>query len=371
MRRLLVAGFLAFVAAPWPGHSQQRAITPEPDSAYATVGETSFGNLHGLNLGNYLEAPHEGDWNGGRLLQESDFALIHNAGFGLIRVPISWAAHVGPAPDYTIDPAFMSRIDWVVAQAEKNGLIAILDYHNDDALMKDPEWVHPNTDDRNIDVIQKLQQGNPNKSLVHFVAIWYQIAEHFKDAPPSIFFELLNEPNDKLDEAAWNALIGYTLPVIRASNPTRTIVVGPAYWNSIDALPKLVLPDSDRNLIVTFHFYDPFKFTHQGASWAQGSSAWLGTTWQGTPDEEKAMSTAFDTAAAWGTAHHRPMYLGEFGSYSKGDMASRARWTAAVVQNAKSRGIAWTYWEYNAGFGAYDPVAKQWRQPLLNALLQK
>jgi endoglucanase len=343
--------FAAFLAG-WAllgfagGQTMDRSITPEPNTAYASYGETSLGNIHGVNLGNMLEAPKEGDW--GEKVEEDYFPIIRQAGFTIIRIPIRWSAHVGPAPDYTIDPAFFSRVDWVVAQAEKNGFLAILDYHNDDALMKEP--------DANAD---------------RFIAIWKQIAEHYQNAPSLIFFELLNEPNDKLDAPKWNDLLAQTLKVVRVTNPTRMIVVGPVAWNGIWALPKLVLPESDRNLLVTVHFYDPMTFTHQGASWIEGSDKWLGNTWQGTDAEKQVVTQAFDQAGAWGKAHDRPIYLGEFGSYSRGDTASRARWTAFVARTAESHGFPWTYWEFCSGFGVYDPQAHQWRQPLLDALIPK
>jgi endoglucanase len=345
--RILLAAFFTGSVLLGSAPAQTGEMFPGLDDGKAGSGPPPFANLHGVNLGNFLEAPKEGAWINGRLIEENDFALIHNAGFTLIRVPISWAAHVGPAPDYTIDPAFFSRIDWVVVQAEKNGLIAILDNHNDDKLMKDPDT-----------------------NAARFVATWKQIAQHYKEAPPSVWFELLNEPNGKLDAAAWNNLIALTLPNIRASNPTRTIVVGPTHWNSIGALEKLKLPDRDQNLLVTIHFYDPMTFTHQGASWIQGSDKWLGNTW-GTDAEKKAVTDSFDQAAAWGLEHKRPLYLGEFGAFSKGDMDSRVRWTAFVARAAEAHDFPWTYWEFCAGFGVYDPQAHTWRQPLLDALLPK
>ncbi len=182
---------------------------------------------------------------------------------------------------------------------------------------------------------------------------------------------MLNEPNGKLDAPRWNALLAKTLAVVRLTNPSRMVVVGPVRWNSIRALDKLVLSESDRNLLVTVHFYDPMTFTHQGASWIQGSDKWRGNSWQGTDQEKQAVTQAFDTAAAWGKAHNRPIYLGEFGSYINCDMASRARWTAFVVQTAESHHFPWTYWEFCSGFGVYDPQAKAWRQPLLDALQSK
>jgi endoglucanase len=298
---------------------------------------------HGINLGNFLESPKEGDWGG--VLKEEDFSIIKQAGFVTVRVPIRWSSHVATAAPYTIDPVFLSRVDWVVVQAKKNGLNAILDYHNDDALMKDPDG-----------------QGE------RFVAIWRQVAAHYQAEPPSILFELLNEPN-KMDVPHWNKLLVQALAVIRPTNPTRAVVVGPTVWNSPGMLPTLVLPEDDQNLIVTFHFYDPMSFTHQGASWVAAFTNMSGNTWDGTDAQKKPIVEIFDKAQKWGQEHHRPIFLGEFGAYSKGPMDSRARWTAFVARTAEAHGFSWAYWEFSSGFGAYDPQAQQWRAPLLDALL--
>jgi endoglucanase len=340
--RALLALFLAGSVCFGIAWAQMTDTPPPPSDAAGSVVQLG----HGINLGNMLEGKTEGAM--GQTVHEEYFPIIRQAGFSVVRVPIRWSAHVGPAPDYTIDPTFLSRIDWVVAEAEKNGLNAILDYHNDDELMQ-----------------------NPDAYADRYLAIWKQVAEHFKDAPSSILFELLNEPNGKMDARHWNRLLAKALAVVRATNPARTVVVGPTNWNDVGHLNKLELPESDRNLLVTIHFYDPMSFTHQGADWVAGSSKWMGTTWQGTEAEKQAIARAFEAAAAWGAAHRRPMFLGEFGSYGTGDMASRARWTAFVARTAESHGMPWTYWEFCSGFGAYDPVAKQWRQPLLDALLPK
>jgi len=341
--RTLLATFLTGWALLGLASAQPTNTSPAPAPAL-TTSVIQLG--HGVNLGNMLEAPREGAW--GATIQEDYFPIIRQAGFTVIRVPIRWAAHIYEDKNPGIDPAFLARVDWVVAQAEKNNLIAILDYHHDDDLMRDPD-----------------------ANAKHFVAIWKQIAEHYQGEPSSILFELLNEPNGKLDAPKWNDLLAKTLAVVRSTNPTRTVVVGPVRWNSLGALPELVLPENDRNLLVTVHFYDPMSFTHQGASWIEGSDKWLGNTWQGTDAEKLAVTQAFDKAAAWGSAHQRPIFLGEFGAYSKGDMASRARWTAFVARTAESHGFPWAYWEFCSGFGVYDPQAHTWRQPLLEALMPK
>jgi endoglucanase len=303
--------------------------------------------LHrGFNFGDMLEEPKEGVWSGLKL--QSDYLkIIHDAGFDTIRVPIDWVAHAGPAPDYTIDPKFFTRIDEVISEATSNHLTIVLDYQVDNELVEDP--------DHNSD---------------RFLTLWKQIAEHYQTQPDSVYFELLNEAHDKLTAPKWNALIVRALAVIRPSNPTRTVVVGAIQWNSFDKLPELQLPDSDQHLLVTFHYYNPMQFTHQGASWiGPVSQSWLGTKWEGTDAQKAVIVHDFGAADAWGNAHHRPIYLGEFGSYSTGDMASRVRWTTCCARTSESLGMRWTYWEFCSGFGAYDPKAHEWRKPLLDALM--
>jgi len=305
----------------------------------------AYGGLRrGINLGNALEAPSEGLW--GVTLQKEYFTAIQKAGFSTVRVPICWSAHALVEAPYSVDPAFWTRVDWVVEQAKARHLHAILDFQHYGELLEDPA-------------------GNEER----FVAIWRQIAEHYRHEPPSILFELLNEPTGNLDAAIWNRLLARALAVVRPTNPTRLIVIGPVNWNDIGDLPDLVLPENDRYLVATVHFYQPKEFTHQGAGWELGSSAWLGTEWRGTDPEKKAVEDALAQASAWGRAHNRPIYLGEFGAYRNADLDSRLRWTQHVARSAEAHGMAWAYWEFCSGFGAYNPDENRWRKRLLNALI--
>ena len=299
----------------------------------------------GVNLGNALDAPKEGEW-GFRILPEY-FPLIKKAGFAHVRLPVRFSAHAAKEKPFTISPALFRRVDELLDQAEKAGLGVVLNIHHYDEIHKDPD-----------------------AHRERFLALWRQIAPHYKGRPASVVFEVLNEPNGKLDAMKWNALLADAIPAIRASNPTRLIVVGPASWNNLHHLDRLNLPKDDR-LIVTFHYYSPFEFTHQGASWTKGSEKWLGRKWTASEAEVKALAGEMDKAAAWGKKHGRPLYLGEFGAFSKADMDSRARWTRAVREMAEARGMAWAYWEFGSGFGAYDIQTEKWREPLKQALVGK
>jgi endoglucanase len=301
---------------------------------------------HAVNLANALEAPNEGDW--GLVLHEEYFQLVKEAGFTAVRIPIRWNAHAMLSAPYTIAPEFFKRIDWAVEQSLSRGLVVVLDFHNYDELILDT---------------------TNNKE--RFVELWKQIAEHYQSYPNNVVFELLNEPSGQLVASTWNKVIESTLAVIRVSNPDRNIVIGPAQYNDLDSLKDIKLPADDQHIIVTFHYYNPYQFTHQGAEWVQGSSSWVGTTWKSSSAQKQYVDFDFNIVAQWATENNRPIFLGEFGTYNKADMTSRALWTAYVAREAEKLGFSWSYWEFGAGFGVYDPAAKKWNEPLLQALIPK
>lgn len=431
-----------------------------------------------VNFGNMLEAPKEGDW--GISLEERFFQLAKEGGFSAIRLPIRWNTHAAATAPYTVNPVFFARVDWAVKQANSRGLSIIIDFHHYDELM-----------------------AQPQQHRERFLAIWKQVAEHYKNASSNVFFEVLNEPHGAL-EPFWNDYQKQAIAVIRKSNPTRALIVGPTGYNSAYKLSSLELPD-DNNLIVTFHNYDPFRFTHQGAEWVDGAANWPKLEWTGTKldlkarfqnwswetkssfaltggkqtvsleyarpwagfylhvadtplteydklrfkaagagklgfvcsdrqdnwsppyvlevkagqdysvplsscgnpskllslvvmnasdtapalkisledvrlegsagtltllqSERDAVASLLNVAQSWGKAKGRPVFMGEFGAYSKADYASRVRWTAAVREEAAKKGIAWGYWEFGAGFGVYDRTKNAWNADLLKALI--
>ena len=315
------------------------ASAAEPDIAAANK---ALGR--GVNFGNALDAPKEGEW--GMTIEDEFFPLIKKAGFDSVRLPVKWSAHAAAKAPYTIDADFFKRVDHLLDQAEKAKLNVVLNAHHYYELDADPD----------------AHAGR-------WVGLWGQIAARYQKRPASVYFELDNEPHDKLDDKKWNALLPKGLAAVRETNPTRPVVVGPAFWNGIWALPKLVLPD-DPNLIVTVHCYSPFEFTHQGAEWGDPKvKAIKDRKWTGSDDEVKALRKELDQAAEWAKANKRPVYLGEFGAYEKAPAESRAKWTAAMVREAEARGFSWAYWEFGAGFGVYDRAKKEWRQGLLDALV--
>jgi endoglucanase len=402
-----------------------------------------------------LESPNEGDW--GPKLEEAGFEAIKQGGFTAVRLPVKFSNHADAAAPYKLEPAFLARVDWAVQNTTKRGMAMIIDLHHFNELTASPE-----------------------ANRARFVGLWDQIARHFQKQPQNVIFELLNEPNDKL-EPFWNEYAAAALAVVRKSNPNRTVIIGPNGWNSADRLADLKVPN-DPNLIVTFHNYTPFEFTHQGAdwvspipktgtSWPPATNAALRPPWQNWSWDSQVTPTAagieieykkgwagayfhrdsaasgysslrlktdravkltvgtvlevpltscgdgkdfkdlmiqsnlpdaqskftlqtlelvgpkgsdgflsdaqgeirgyLETASKWGKANNRPLFMGEFGSLDKGEMASRVRWTEFTRQEAEKRNISWAYWEFDGGFGIWDAKAKVWRADLRNALTGK
>jgi endoglucanase len=329
-------------ATPSPAPSPTENPMPEPTPTENPL-FSEIAALRGVNLGNALDAPAPGAW--GVTLTRELVLAVRQAGFNAVRLPVRFSAHTGPGPEYGIDPEFLATVDQVIGWGLDVGLTVILDLHHFDAIHQDPAAAR-----------------DP------FLAIWDQLALHYQGQPENLYFELLNEPTGALDPATWNDLLQEALTLIRRSNPERVIVVSTANVATIDALDQLRLPE-DEHLAVTFHYYEPFELTHQGAGWVPGSGAWLGTTWAGTAEEKRAITAAFDKAAAWSAAQGIPLILGEFGTIENADLDSRARWTAFVAQTAEANRMGWIYWELCTNFGIYDCQAGVWNQALLPALL--
>lgn len=299
----------------------------------------------GINLGNALEAPNEGDW--GVVLQQWFFDKIAEAGFTAVRIPVRWSGHAASGPPYQLDQVFLARVRWAVDNALERNLMVVLNMHHYEEIMQDPR-AHEQ----------------------RFLAIWQQVAEAFKSYPGELIFEPLNEPNNAMTAGIWNQYLAEAIVTVRASNPGRTILAGPANWNNINALPDLRLPEDDRNIIVSVHYYEPFRFTHQGASWVSGSEAWRGTTWLGNSTQRLSVTAALTAAANWALEKDRPLHLGEFGAIIEADMDSRATWTGFVTESAESLGLSWSYWDFCANFAVYDKRRDTWHTPILNALLR-
>ncbi len=274
------------------------------------------------------------------------FKMIKDAGFSTVRINLNPFTQMDS--QNKINPNWLATLDWVVNKGLEANLMIILDLHE-----------------------YTTMANNPEAKKVMFLSFWKQVAARYKDKSGNVVFELLNEPNQKLTVEIWNTFLAEAVKIIRVSNPDRTLIIGPGNWNGIESLNTLKLPENDRNIIVTVHFYHPMRFTHQGATWTSEYKNLSGIKWTGTPDEKEEVESKLKVAADWSLKNDRPIFLGEFGAYDKGDMDSRARYTAFVARTAEKLGFCWAYWQFDSDFIVYNIDKESWVEPILNALMNR
>ena len=334
--------------------------------------------MHGANCANFLEVPPDQNWAVPHTAD--DLKEMCHEGFDHVRLPVGWHHYAGPGPEFKLSDEIFGKVDNMVTNATALGLNIIINIHHFNEFTSDPA---ANTQE--------------------FYNIWRQIAAHYANAPAGVAFELLNEPKDAAKTTVINPIYAETIRQIRQTNPRRVIFVGPGMWNSANELKDLQLPEADRNIIVTVHCYDPFPFTHQGASWAGNDRRVAGIKFPGPPDKPlvpdpglglsektldwidryntlpvdenpcgpKAFRAMIDKARAWSEKNGRPIHVGEFGAYTKADQDSRARFYAAFRQALDEAGMGWAVWDWKSGFNYWDEKAKQPLHGMREALFPK
>ncbi|WP_205853727.1 glycoside hydrolase family 5 protein [Phenylobacterium deserti] len=293
-----------------------------------------------INLSNTLETPKEGEW--GRPFRDDDFRIMKAAGFSTVRIPVKWSAQAQERAPYTINPAALRRVHRAVDLANAAGLNVILNVHHYDELTSDPD-THA----------QRL------------AGLWRQIGENFKDAPPNVWFELLNEPHSKLDDSNLPGVWGAALAAVRASNPTRPVLVGGQNWSNLASLSTMKLPD-DPYVVPTFHYYEPFDFTHQGAHWTSNPPPW-GRTY-GSEADKALLARDLQTVKAYMARSGRVPILGEYGAMDdpRVPVKERAEYYHAVSSAFASIGVPSCAWGYYSGFRLRDD--KGWIPGLLEVI---
>lgn len=296
-----------------------------------------------MNIGNTLEAPKGISW--GVQMKLEYFDDIKKAGFDSVRVPVRFSDYAKNSPNYVLEEDFMKQLDSYVNYALKDNLIVILDFHHFEEVMQDPE-----------------------KYKDCFISIWRQLSERYKDYPPELVFELLNEPKDNLKGDIWNGFIKDGVEEIRKNDKNRMIIVGPDNYYSVYRLEALSIP-KDENIAVSFHYYEPNNFTFQGNQYHPGFENLKDIKWNGSKEEIDYLKSRFDIAKKWSEKNDVNIFLGEFGANQNAPAEDRKRWTEAVRKEAQNYGFSFGYWELCSWFGIYDSNTGKWDKEMLDALL--
>ena len=310
---------------------------PKPDIPLVAA----FDMQRCVNMGNSFEAPAGDPW--GKPINPDDFATIRAKGFDTVRIPVRWTDYLSEGPDYKIEPDFLKQVEIAVTAALEADLNVILNLHHYNDIFEDPEAAMP-----------------------AYRAVWEQVAPHFKDAPNDLWFETLNEPHKNLKGDLMRQTQRDGIEIIRETNPTRVIILGGDDWSSIRALDSNIAPP-DANIVYTFHYYDPFDFTHQKAFWLGDGMPANDRGWGSKADRDQ-LSAAAQTAADYRAKVDRPIFVGEFGANSPIKNADRVKWAGAVRTEMETNSIPWCLWSYSNTFSLYDNDTHTWDKDMLRAL---
>jgi len=289
--------------------------------------------------------------------REKMFADIAAAGFKTVRVPVNFGAWASLEKPYRWENEDgLKAADSFVKWALDNNLNAIIDLHH-------------------VEFDGKVKGAATTERIVW---LWREIAGRYKRTnAEKVFFEIRNEPHDVAAED-WRAQAQEIIKAVREIAPNHTLVVGFHDWNSRKALIESK-PFEDPNIIYTFHYYDPFIFTHQGATWAgeglpdlkrvpfpankdeiaipaSARGKWVENLINVYKEDSDGAKMFRDLKAAkdWSEKYKVPIFLGEFGSFTKyASEEDRCRHAATVYAALGRLKIPNAWWEWDGGFNMF------------------
>ncbi len=198
----------------------------------------------GINISffeNYWK-PEEYLVNNYRKVMDKIF-LAHQLGFTSVRLPVAFDNFLEPGTN-KINKQLLNNLEEIYDFAAKNNMNIIITYHYGSLYKKD----------------DKIKEAD------RIADMWSQVLEVFKGVGyDHLFFGLYNEPRVSVED--WRYTKGRLMTLLRPKDLERYWIVGSTNYNGIDALVQLRKIPNDNKIIYTFHFYQPYIFTHQGAPW--------------------------------------------------------------------------------------------------------
>ena len=323
---------------------------------------------HGVNLSHWFS--QSADYSKAHLDSHTtaqDIALIKSLGFDHVRFPIEPAPLMADTPDPSIlNTTYLGYVDNALDMILAAGLAVVIDIHPSDEF--------------------KLRMARDERSIEAFGKFWRAFAAHLSRRDPElVFLEVINEPMVE-DAYRWYGIQGKLIASIRAGAPNHTIIAAGHRWSGLYEMLFLE-PYADPNIIYNFHYYEPFAFTHQGATWAGPNLPFYKNV--PYPSSPEVVKSVLDTiqddparynllrygeenwnaqridrelgaAAAWAAKHHVYVTCNEFGAFRKVvKPADRVAWLQDMRTALEKHGIGWTMWDYGGGFSVVNKTNGQ------------
>lgn len=255
---------------------------------------TLMGN--GINLGNTMEAYGRADlgtkadvnayetyWGAPTTTQEMVSAMAAE-GFNTLRIPIAWTNMMDyENDDYTIDEAYLNRVEEIINYARNAGMYVIINDHWDGSW-----WGMFGDADLRV----------REKAMKIYTSMWTQIAERYQDYSDYLIFESANEelgyrlnddwksnnaeaPSGVLSTeecfAEVNRINQTFVDLVRGTggnNAERFLLIA-GYGTEISNTTneKFIMPTdtAKEKLLISVHFYDPSGYCIQDSLPSWGS----------------------------------------------------------------------------------------------------
>ncbi|MCH7398157.1 glycoside hydrolase family 5 protein [Belliella sp. DSM 107340] len=270
--------------------------------------------------------------------------LIQKSGYSSIRIPIAINHYL------KTDRHFLKELQKIVKYTERNNIPLIIAYFGHD-----------------------LSEKNAKKKAKEISQDWVKVMKSLKKDSKNLYIELVNEPN--LNPNTWESIAPAIISDVRKVNPRIPIIIGATNFNSLFELSR-TKPFSFENLIYTFHYYEPYIFTHQGTAWTGSQNATIGIPYpfqeskmpklaaeaQGTEGEinlrdyaqtgnKTAVIDKISQIVAWANRNQVKLWCTEFGATENADRASRISYLKDVEEVLNSYQIPSFVWEWDGNFG--------------------
>lgn len=315
---------------------------------------------------------------------------VKAAGFKSIRIPVSYLNNIGSAPNYTINAAWLNRIQQVVDYAYNEGLYVIINIHGDGYNSVQGGWLLVNG-------------GNQTAIKEKYKKVWQQIATKFSNYNDRLIFESMNEvfdgnygnPNSAYytNLNAYNQIFVDTVRQTGGNNNARWLLV-PGWNTNIDytvgnygfTLPtdnyrSSAIPSSQKRIMISAHYYSPWDFAgEENGNITQWGATSTNPAKKSTWGQEDYLESQFKSMYDKFVTQGYPVVIGEFGSidktsYDSSNNVYRAAYAKAVTAKAKKYKMVPVYWDngHNGqhGFALFNRSNNTvTQQNIINAIMQ-
>ena len=314
--------------------------------------KNSFEIKNGVNISHWLSQSRQRGESRKAYFTRSDVEYLAGLGYDHIRIPIDEEQMF--TEDGQKEPEAFGLLHNALGWCEEFNLRAVVDLH----ILRSH---HFNEGEKPLFTDAKAQE--------QFYECWRKISGELKKySVDKVAYEPMNEPVAD-DPETWNKIVNRCVEVIRELEPRRTIIMGSNRWQSFNTVKDLRVPENDPNIIISFHYYDPFLLTHYQATWTHTKDITVPVHYPGQLIADADMDSAENFASAGkkiynldvmekdfmqvievAKKYNLKIYCGEYGCIDKAPHEDKIRWYKDLYTLFERHGIARANWDYKGGF---------------------